>query len=231
MPSLPAACANPSSPVLNPMAARYLPRIMTFVSSYANVRTNVPAGTLVDKLPVALEHLPVFHHKLHVAQSLDIGQRISGNGDDVGVGARRYHSDLALRFEHLRRARGRASDHVHWRHAQLYHAGKLLSDRLGPRDSADVGAEDNLHPGFQGFAKRFFMRRGAQSIALPCVAVGGSPVGVINAQCRTVPGALLHHLRDLGIGHLQTVLDRVAAPIERALQADPTVGVASDLPA
>ena len=47
------------------------------------------------------EHPAIFHHKRHVSQDVDIAQRIAVDGDDVGVGAGRYHSDLARHIEHI----------------------------------------------------------------------------------------------------------------------------------
>ena len=47
------------------------------------------------------EHPAIFHHKRHVSQDVDIAQRIAVDGDDVGVGAGRYHPDLARHIEHI----------------------------------------------------------------------------------------------------------------------------------
>ena len=73
------------------------------------------------------------------------------------------------------------------------------------------------------------MFRGALAVALPIWSIGGRPVNVINTQRWTQPRALPDHLRNLHVGQHQPVLDRVAAAIERALQAFSAVGVASHL--
>src|SRR5689334_5777863 len=72
------------------------------------------------------------------------------------------------------------------------------------------------------------MRRGAQAIAFSVGRFGGRPVEVVNAKSGTIPGALLNHLSDLRIAHLQAMFDRIAAAVERALQTDAAVGVASN---
>ena len=57
----------------------------------------------------------------------------------------------------------------------------------------------------------------------------GAQSVVVNTQRRAEPGALPDHLRDLRVGQHQPMLDRIAAAIERALQAFSAVSVASDL--
>ena len=60
----------------------------------------------------------------------------------------------------------------------------------------------------------------------PSGRVGRRPVPVVNTERRAQPCALPDHLCDLCVGQHQSVLNRVAAAIQRALQAFSTVGVA-----
>ena len=69
------------------------------------------------------------------------------------------------------------------------------------------------------------MERGAGAIAFARWGVGGGPVGVINGQRRTIPGALPDHLRDLRVRDVQAVFDGIAAAVEGALHANAVVGV------
>src|SRR5438045_255647 len=73
------------------------------------------------------------------------------------------------------------------------------------------------------------MHIGAGTIAPAGLGVLRIPPVVINTQCRHKPCALFQHLRDGGIVELKSVLDRIAAAVERAMQADAVVGMASDL--
>src|SRR4051794_39732421 len=73
------------------------------------------------------------------------------------------------------------------------------------------------------------MHFSALAIALAGRRVRRVPPVVINAQRWAIPLALLDHLCDLSIGHLQAMLDGIAAAIERALQAGAVVSMARDL--
>src|SRR5580692_5156677 len=85
---------------------------------------------------LALEDLAVFHHELHILQYFDVMQRIAADRNYVGKRPWRNHSDLALHLEHGRGPGGCALDGVHWLHAKIRHARKLLGDRLAPWNSA-----------------------------------------------------------------------------------------------
>ena len=74
------------------------------------------------------------------------------------------------------------------------------------------------------------MQRCFLAVLAAGVRIGRRPVVVVDGERRHVPGALLLHLRDLRVGELQAVLERVAATVQRALQAGAVVGVAGDVP-
>ena len=96
-----------------------------------------------------LEDLAVFHHELHILQGLDVTQGISVHGDDVGKCPGGDHTDLAFHLEHHGGARSGALNRVHGRHSERDHAREFLRDRLRPRNSAHVGAEDDFHARLQ----------------------------------------------------------------------------------
>src|SRR5580704_4855134 len=183
---------------------------------------------LATGVRLVLEDLAIFHHELNVSQFLNVLERVAGDGDDVGEGAGSDHADLPGQVEHLGGAQSRAADDVHGRHAEFDHVGEFLSDRFGPRDASHVGAEDDLHSGFDGLAEALFVNRRAEPVALTRWRVGRTPVAVVDAERGTVPGTLFEHLRDVGIPELEAVFDGVASAIESALQADSAVGVAGD---
>src|SRR5204863_308540 len=69
------------------------------------------------------------------------------------------------------------------------------------------------------------MHRNPLAIALSGGCIGWAPIRVIDGKRRTVPGALLYHLRDLRVGDFKAMLDGVAAAVQRALQTDAVVCV------
>src|SRR5215469_9428230 len=70
------------------------------------------------------------------------------------------------------------------------------------------------------------MDRSSFTIAAAIGSVFGRPIIVVNRESGDIPGALLHHLCDLRVADVQTVLDRVTAAVERPLQSDTVVCVA-----
>src|SRR5438270_12089716 len=177
---------------------------------------------------VVLEHLPILHHELHIPELFDVPQRVTGNGNDVRIGANRDHADLPAAVEHLSCPCRGAPNGIHGTHAEIDHTWKFLCNRLGPRNSADVGPKDNLYTRLYRFFKALFMNGGAQSIALSGRSSGRSPVGVIDSNRRAVPRPLFNHLGNLRIAEHKAVFDGIASAIEGALQTDPGIGVASD---
>src|ERR1700730_2644641 len=99
----------------------------------------------------------VLHDKLHALEHLDVAQRVSIHRDDVGISARSHHSDLSLHIEHHGRAGRGTLNRIHRLHTEFHHAREFLGNRLGPRNSAHVGAEDDFHPTFQRLLERNFV--------------------------------------------------------------------------
>src|ERR1700733_3289646 len=178
---------------------------------------------------LALEDLAVFHYELHILQCFDVMQRIAADRNYVGKRPWRNHSDLAFHFEHGGGPRGCALDSVHWLHAQIHHARKLLCDRLAPWNSTHVCAEHDLHSTLECLLERLLMHRSPQPVALPGRRVRRSPIGVIDADRRDVPGALLQHLGNRGIVEIEAMFDRVASTVQRPAQADTAINVTRDL--
>src|SRR5262249_19789850 len=173
-------------------------------------------------------HTPVFHHESHVPEFLDILQWIARNCDYVRIRSRCYHANLSRHVEHLGGARRCTLDGVHGHHAKSDHARELLCDRLRPGNAPDIGSKDNLHSCLQGSLEGVFMSGGPLPVALARRSILGSPIGVVDAERRAVPSALPQHLRKLGVGYLEAVLDRVVATIERSLQSDRVVSMTGD---
>ena len=69
------------------------------------------------------------------------------------------------------------------------------------------------------------MLRDPLAVALSVGGTGWRPILIVGRERRAVPRALLHHLRDLGIGDFQSMLDGITTAIQRALQTDAIVGV------
>src|ERR1035437_1603614 len=148
---------------------------------WRTTRMGSPHPTTVITL-LRPKDLPVFHHKLHTLEHLNVAQRVATHRDDVGERAGSYHADLALHIEHHGRAGSSALDRIHRLHAEFHHARKFLRDRLGPRDSAHVGAEHDLHSRLQRLFERHLVCRGAQAVALPSRRIRWCPVGVVHAE-------------------------------------------------
>src|SRR5215471_6943155 len=72
------------------------------------------------------------------------------------------------------------------------------------------------------------MHRSAFAVALAYGRIGWRPIGVIDAQCWTIPGALLEHLRDSSVVEIKAVLNGITAAIQRAMQANPAIGMAGN---
>src|ERR1700722_14531402 len=70
------------------------------------------------------------------------------------------------------------------------------------------------------------MRRSTQPVALTVTCVCGSPIRVVNAECRDISGTLLQHLRNHSVVQIEAVLNGVTSSVERAVQADAAVGMA-----
>src|SRR5437868_3903580 len=70
------------------------------------------------------------------------------------------------------------------------------------------------------------MSGSALAVALAVGSIGWRPIVVVNAERGTVPGSLFDHLCDLSVGHIETMLNGIAAAIQRALQADSAISVA-----
>ena len=176
----------------------------------------------------AVVALFLVHDELHILENLDVAQGIAGQGDDVGVSSGRDHSELSLHIEKFGRAGGGALDGVHRAHAEADHARELLRDGLGPGDAAHVGTISDFDAGLQSLLEADFVIGSAQTVALAAGRVFGRPIGVVDAERRTVPSPLLEHLCDLGVSDLQAVLDGVTAAVKGTLQADAAVGVAGN---
>src|ERR1700722_8434755 len=153
------------------------------------------------------EYHAILHHKTHLLQYGDVGQRIAGDCDQVGIGSGRHGADLTVLAEELCRARGRGLNGLHRRHAELDLAHELLGDGIGPGKAADVSAEGDLDPGAQRLAERHHVHLDTLAVALAAGSIRRVGVVVINRKRRYEPGALLKHLRDLGVSDLQPVLD------------------------
>src|ERR1700730_13409083 len=94
---------------------------------------------------LSFKNLPILHHELYALHRLDVAQRIPADRGNIGKCSGSYDADLALHLEHHGRPRSSRLNRIHGRHAELHHARKFLRNGLGPRDSAHVGAEDDLH--------------------------------------------------------------------------------------
>src|SRR6202020_1503778 len=73
------------------------------------------------------------------------------------------------------------------------------------------------------------MQRNPQAVALPGGSVRRSPIVVVGADCRHIPGALLHHLGDGSVVEIEAMLDGITSAIEGSEQADSAVSVARNL--
>src|SRR6185312_10150432 len=69
----------------------------------------------------------------------------------------------------------------------------------------------------------------ALAIALTIGRVLRRPIKVVGSKRRHVPGPLPEHLPNHTVCKSETVLNGIAAAIERALKADTAIGVARDL--
>src|SRR6185312_1507 len=64
------------------------------------------------------------------------------------------------------------------------------------------------------------------AVAAAIIGILRCPIVVVDGERRHVPGTLLHHLRDLRVGDFESMLDGIAAAVERALESDPVIGMA-----
>ena len=71
--------------------------------------------------------------------------------DYVGKRPGRHDPDFALLIEHDRSAGSCTLNGIHRLHAELCHSHELIGDRLGPRNTAHIGAEHDFHAGFESF--------------------------------------------------------------------------------
>ena len=101
------------------------------------------------------------HYKGDLAQRGNVLERVPRDGDDVGIRAGSKDADFPLHIQHFSGARCCGFNRVHCRHAESHHSREFLSDRLGPRNSADIGAKNNFHVRGHGFFERGLMDRGA----------------------------------------------------------------------
>ena len=129
-------------------------------------------------------------------------------------------AEFSFHFQHLGGARRRRLDGRHRGHAERHHAPKFLGDGFRPRNAAHVRAENNFEASLDCLPERRFVHARAGAVALSRRRVFRSPVVVIRRDRWAVPGTLARHLRDVGVGQLKAVFDRVAAAIERALKAE-----------
>src|SRR5437762_13406530 len=70
------------------------------------------------------------------------------------------------------------------------------------------------------------MHGGALAIALTCRRVCRRPIGVVDAQRRTIPGALFQHLRDRCVVEIKAMLDGTAASVQGTMQPDSAISMA-----
>ena len=76
-------------------------KVKPVTAKIAKLKTAKDANKTTPSFHGVPEHSAIFHHKRHISQDVDIAQRIAVDGDDVGVGAGRYHPDLARHIEHI----------------------------------------------------------------------------------------------------------------------------------
>ena len=74
------------------------------------------------------------------SSTLDVGERVARDGDQVGELAGLDRADPVLPAEQLGGVGGRGLDRLHRRHALLHHVGELLRV-VAVREDAAVGAE------------------------------------------------------------------------------------------
>src|SRR5271154_832828 len=158
-------------------------------------------------LACTLEYLAVFHHELHIFQRFDVAQGVTTHRYHVRKRPRCNHPKLSVHVEHGGCARGRALNGIHRGHAQIHHTRELLRDRLGPWNSTHVRSKDNFHSSPQRFSERRLVQRNAQAVALSGRSARRSPIVVVGADRRNVPGALLQHLGNRCVIQVQAVLD------------------------
>ena len=72
------------------------------------------------------------------------------------------------------------------------------------------------------------MHRRPFAVALTRRSPRRCPIGVVSADCRTVPGALFQHLRDGRVVQVKSVLDGVATSVQRPVQPNSAVGMAGN---
>ena len=189
------------------------------------------ASRLMRRSQHGLEHPPVLHDEADVLEHADIRQRVAPDGDQVRVGARGDDADRrALSSSSAARP---VADWIACIGVMPNSTSRANSCAIGSLHTKPPTSVPKaiLTPARSALRNDTPCTRHALAVALAARRVRRVQVVVVDRQRRHVPGALPHHLRDLRIGELQAVLDRVAAAIERALQADAVVGVAGDLAA
>src|SRR3954468_15309158 len=85
---------------------------------------------------------PILHHERHALHRGDVGQRVAGDGDDVGELLGLEGADAVGHVEEVGCGAGGGLDGLHGGHAELRLVSELLRlvDGL-PGEAADVGAE------------------------------------------------------------------------------------------
>ena len=123
--------------------------------------------------------------------------------------------------EHLGRARGRRLDRGHRRHARTRpcSANSFASGSVHGKPP-DVGAEGDLDARLERLAQRRPVHLRALAVLRSRRRALGRPLVVVRHHRRAEPGPLPHHLRHRRVVEVEAVLDRVAAAVERAVQAD-----------
>src|SRR5436190_19816246 len=112
--------------------------------------------------------LPAFHDEPDLLDRLDVLEWIALHPDDVRVTARRDRADLLFHPQQLRATRRGRADGFERAHPVLDHVAELAV--VGPmRKCADVGAEDDLHAGFDSGLER----------TLVALAVAAREVGLL----------------------------------------------------
>src|SRR5882672_1110853 len=113
----------------------------------------VHGSPLLSRPKLVLEYLAVLHNEADIAQNLNVGQRIAGDSNHIGVGARGDHADFSLLVEKLCPPRGSALNRLHRRHPEFDQPWELLRDRISPWKAAGISTKSDFHPSLERLAE------------------------------------------------------------------------------
>jgi len=120
-----------------------------------------------------------------------------------------------------------ALNRFHRRHAKFDHAREFLGDGLRPGIPPMSVPKTIFTPRWRAFLNDGSCRD-SKAIARAGRSVCRSPIVIVGADGRHVPGALLQHLGDGRVVEIEAVFDGIAAAIECAMQPDAAISVAGN---